>query len=137
MRTILVGVVIVGLGAAVACRGKATPPPAPAVTAAAAPSGAGEIPTYPGATRVAFSEKGPGDGYSRKVKATYLTTDALPAVRAFFERAVTEGGWTVAKFEEKPGEVKWKLWRGSSEAEVELEVKTPGSVTIGIERKDR
>lgn len=137
MRWVVVGLLVLELGGAVACRGKATPPPAPAAAVAPAPGGAAEIPAYPGASQVGYKERGRGDGYTRKVEATYVTTDALPQVKAFYQRAVADGGWTVTEFEEKPTEVKWKLVRGLAEAKVELEVERPGTVSIDIERKDR
>jgi hypothetical protein len=140
MKSLPVGIVIVVLSGTVGCRKASSPPPPPSVQAAPsveAGTGVAEFPDYPGASRIAYSERGPNDGWARRVQVTLMTTDSLPNVRVYYQNAITSGGWSVVELEDKPDEVDWKLAKGASEAKVEIEAKAPGTVKIKVERKDR
>jgi hypothetical protein len=105
--------------------------------AAVAGEAISDFPDYPGATRTEYSAAGPKDGFTRVVKAEYFTDDAYETVKAHYQSAIASGGWQVTKNQEKAGEAEWTLAKGTSVAEVEVEQKNSGGVTIKVERKDR
>jgi hypothetical protein len=96
-----------------------------------------DLPEYPGATRTQYSTAGPKDGFTRVVKAEYFTDEAYETVKAHYQSAITSGGWQVTKNQEKAGEAEWTLAKGTSVAEVEVEQKSSGGVSVKVERKDR
>jgi hypothetical protein len=97
----------------------------------------GDLPDYAGATRTQYSVEGPKDGFTKVVKAEYFTGDAYEGVKAHYQQAISAGGWQITKNQEKAGEVEWTLSKGTSVAEVEVETKKTGGVSVKVERKDR
>jgi len=142
VRVLVASIVAVSVGISCGCR-RAAPPPTPAAPPAASAAGSSAtesvagFPDYPGASRVAFSQRGPSEEYTRKVAARFITADPFPAVRTFYQNAVASGGWTVVKLEEEADEVSWRLVRGTVEAKVKVEAERPGRVSIQLERKER
>jgi hypothetical protein len=112
----------------------------PATTPSSIPSVAGdaipELPEYPGATRVAFS-MAPKVGFRKSVEAEYLTNDQFAQVKAFYDKAITDGGWRVIRQKAKFGEHEWELAKGTSLAEIEVDTERTGGVSVKLERKDR
>ena len=143
MKALTVGVLVVVLALTAGCRRETTPAAATGTQAVPAPAAApvggsiAELPDYPGASRVAYSEKGPSDDYVRRAEASFISTDTLPAVKAFYQNVVATGGWTVVELKDKPDEAEWKLAKGMAVAEIEIDVKAPGTVAIRLLRKDR
>lgn len=145
MARSLVVVLVVASFALVSCKQE---PPAATVIAAAPPdtvessappppASVAELPDYPGATRVAFAEKAASvPGKAAEVEARFTTPDGFAAVVAHFDRVVAERGWTVTKQERKADKVEWKLVKGTSTAEIDLEAKD-GLVRIKVARSTR
>lgn len=133
-----------------ACRPRSEPAPAPAPAAAAAtaapaaavvpadPTLLADLPDYPGALVLATSSKGPDDGWSRVQKRELAVAGTYAEARDFYRKAIAEHGWAVTKAEEKADECKWRLAKGSSLGEVEVEWKAKSArVEIRLERRDR
>ena len=109
-----------------------------AVQGPAAVQGAvADFPDYPGATQVEFKQGADAeDGFTRKTEAKWTSTAAYAAVMAHYQKAITEGGWTVTATESKATEIEWKLAKGTASV-AKIEIKQDGPVTIKIERRDR
>lgn len=141
MRTTAVLFLVVAVLLSVGCRRSQPAAPAtigPAGQApAAASSAVAELPDYPGAVRVGWEQKGPGDGYSRRVEAKFTTADPYATVKAFYQNAIAAAGWQVLSTDEKVDEVKWELAKGASVAEVEIDTSSGGGIEIELKRKDR
>lgn len=105
------------------------PPPAPRATVA-------DLPDYPGAVRVAFSERAEaGKDFTRKADAEWTSADPYAKVVEYYQKAIVGKGWTIAGTKTKTTEIEWELTKGTSTGKVEIKDGPP--VTIKIERKDR
>ena len=103
---------------------------------APAPESVKDFPDYPGAVRVAFSERTEaGKDFPHKVGAEWTTADAYAKVVEYYQKAVVEKGWTIAETKTKKAGIEWQLTKGTSVATVE--VKDAAPVTVNVERKDR
>ncbi len=116
------------------------PPPTPGTAAtpapaAAAPESVKEFPDYPGAVRVAFSEKKAGKDYTHEAEANWTSADPYAKVVEHYQKAIVDKGWTIAGTKSKTTEIEWQLTKGTSTGKVEIKDGAP--VTIKIERKDR
>jgi hypothetical protein len=94
-----------------------------------------DLPDYPGAVRVAFSEKAAGKEYTRQAEANWTSADPYAKVVEHYQKAIVDKGWTIAGTKNKTAEIEWQLTKGTSTGKVEIKDGTP--VTIKIERKDR
>jgi hypothetical protein len=116
-------------------------PPAAAVAAPVAAPAAEtvpDLPDYPGATKLSFETKPDvKHGFARKVEARFTSPDPFASVVALYQKAIVDKGWTVVGTQSKPTEMEWKLVKGTSEAEIEIEQKAGGPVQIKLEREDR
>jgi hypothetical protein len=152
MKGSLVLVLVCVLALAVGCAKQEPAPPADASAAAAsapaaapataatpapavAPESVKDLPDYPGAVRVAFSEKGAGKDYTRESEASWTSADPYAKVVEHYQKAIAGKGWTIAGTKTKATEVEWQLTKGTSTGKVEIKDGAP--VTIKIERKDR
>ena len=117
---------------------------APAATAAAAkpalsapaPETVKDLPDYPGAVRVAFSERTEaGKDFPHKVEAEWTSADAYAKVVEYYQKTVVEKGWTIADTKTKKAGIEWQLTKGTSVGTVE--VKDAAPVTVKVERRDR
>jgi len=121
----------------------AAAPGAPAAPAAAkpaslapAPESVKDLPDYPGAVRVAFSERTEaGKDFPHRVEAEWTSADAYAKVVEYYQKAVVEKGWTIAETKTKKAGIEWQLTKGTSVGTVE--VKDAAPVTVKVERKDR
>jgi hypothetical protein len=96
-----------------------------------------ELPEYPGAVRTG-SKIDSSPGFSKAIEMEYMTTDPFPKVVEFYKKAITDNGWTILTQDlVKPGEAEWRLSKGTSVAEIEVDQKRGGGVEIKLERKDR
>jgi hypothetical protein len=111
----------------------ATPAATPAP--AAAPESVRDLPDYPGAVRVAFSERKAGKDYTHEAEANWTSADPYAKVVEHYQKAIAGKGWTIAGTKSKTTEVEWQLTKGTSTGKVEIKDGAP--VTIKIERKDR
>lgn len=140
MRTTATVLLVLLFVLPVGCRRGRSPAPTtvgPAQAPAATDSAVPELPDYPGAVRVGLELKGPGDGYSRRVEASFTTADPFETVRAFYQAAIVTAGWQVLSRAEKVGEIEWKLAKGTSSAKIEIDTSAGGGLEIKLERKDR
>ncbi|MFZ5785091.1 MAG: hypothetical protein ACOY3Y_01500, partial [Acidobacteriota bacterium] len=96
-----------------------------------------ELPSYPGAERVKREIDASGGEWARKAKVELLSNAGFDKVRAFYLEAIRANGWTVTGTTEEKDEIGWKLAKGTSVAEVELDGEGFGRVKIKLERKDR
>ena len=153
LRPVLVALALL-LPLAGACRPR-TEPASPAATAAGSvatasapapvvatsptdPTVVADLPDFPGARLLATSSKGPDDGWRRVQKRELAAAASYPEVREFYRQAIAGGGWTVTRSEEKTNECKWRLAKGTSLGEIDLEWETrTAQVEIRLERKDR
>ncbi len=95
-----------------------------------------DFPDYPGAVQVEFKQGADAEkGFTRKTEAKWTSTAPYATVTAHYQKAITDGGWTVTETKSKATEVEWTLAKGTSIAKVE--VKDAAPVTIKIERSDR
>lgn len=147
----LLALAVMGLG----CGRRQEPTPAPAIDvqppaaapaaaapapepAAVAPETIPDLPDFPGAVRVAMETKASSErGFTRKAEARFTVAVPLAEVAAFYQKAIAEKGWTVVASSSKADEVKWKLTKGTSEAEIELDQDTGKPLEIKLEREDR
>lgn len=117
-----------------------TTPAAPGAPGAPATSIAGDpiadLPDYPGATRIGYSVA-PKTGFSKAVEAKFFTNEPYEKVKAFYEKAIADGGWRIIKTDAKVGEIEWELVKGTSLAEIEVDQERTGGVEVKLERKDR
>jgi hypothetical protein len=109
----------------------AVKPPSPAP----APESVKDFPDYPGAARIAFSEKKAGKDYTHEAEANWTSADPYAKVVEHFQKAIVDKGWTIAGTKSKTAEIEWQLTKGTSTGKVEIKDGAP--VTIKIERKDR
>jgi predicted lipid-binding transport protein (Tim44 family) len=125
--------------AAPGAAGSSTPAAAPAASKPASPAPAPEsvkdLPDYPGAVRVAFSEKKAGKDYTHQAEASWTSADPYAKVVEHYQKAIADKGWTIAGTKSKTTEIEWQLTKGTSTGKVEIKDGAP--VTIKIERKDR
>ncbi len=152
MKRSFVFVLIIGAVAAAGCSRQQPAPPAPVAQAPAStaaptnpavvPAAAvtadsiAELPDYPGAARLAVTQRPYTEhGFARRSEANWTSTDPFASVVAFYQKAIAERGWTVTGTESKATEIEWSLTKGTSQAKVEIKQGTP--VTIKIERNDR
>ena len=152
MKKMVVLVLVVFSVSLVACKGNeqaaappAAPPPAQAAAPAAPPASAApapavaptvaELPDYPGATRVALKSE-PHAGFARSIEAKFNSGDTFDNVKKFYVDAIASNGWQVTGTQEKPGEVKWFLAKGTSTGKVEVE-NEHGALQIKLERNDK
>jgi hypothetical protein len=119
------------------------PPPAPPVAPTSADSATGgdtgeiaEFPAYPGATRAEFGTETNSVMSTRTSKGEWTTTDPLARVKPYYQELVTRGGWTVTAFTESTDEAKWKLQRGGSRAEIEIDQDVGQPLKIEVKRTD-
>ena len=95
-----------------------------------------DFPDYPGAVQVEFKQGADAEkGFTRKTEAKWTSTAPYATVMAHYQKAITDGGWTVTETQSKATEVEWKLAKGTSVAKVEIKQKAV--VTIKVERSDR
>ena len=120
----------------------AAPQPAAAPAAgkpaspARAPESVKDFPDYPGAVRVAFSEKTEaGKDFPHTAEAEWTSADAYTKVVEYYQKTVVEKGWTIAETKTKKAGIEWRLTKGTSVGTVE--VKDAAPVTVKVERKDR
>jgi hypothetical protein len=122
----------------------ATAAPAPAAapsggrpaSPAVAPESVKDVPDYPGAVRVAFSEKTEaGKDFPHSVEAEWTSADAYAKIVEYYQKTVVEKGWTIAETKTKKSGIEWQLTKGTSVGTVE--VKDAAPVTVKVERKDR
>jgi hypothetical protein len=86
--------------------------------------------------QVAFKQGSDAEkGFTRKTEAEWTSTAPYATVMAHYQKAITDGGWTVAATNSKATEVEWNLAKGTSIAKIEIKQKAV--VTIKIERNDR
>lgn len=148
MRVATCAVLVLVLVVSVGCRRQAPPPPPvaaappagqPAVAPAAPPvvEVVAEIPVYPGATQVERKLTSNKGGFSKIEEVKLHSADAIAPIKAFYSSAITAGGWQVTASKDKPDEAQWKLTKGTSVAEIDLDARSAGGVDIKIERKDR
>lgn len=95
-----------------------------------------DLPDYPGATRVGYSIS-PKVGFSRSVEVKLFTTEPFEKVKAFYAKAITDGGWRIVNVKAKVGKIEWDLVKGTSLAEIEVDQERTGGVEVKLERKDR
>jgi hypothetical protein len=113
----------------------ATAPARPAPPARA-PESVKDFPDYPGAVRVAFSERTQaGKDFPHSVEAEWTSADAYVKVVEYYQKAVVEKGWTIAETKTKKSGIEWQLTMGTSVCTIE--VKDAAPVTVKVERKDR
>jgi hypothetical protein len=94
------------------------------------------FPDYPGAVRVAFSEKTEaGKDFPHRMDAEWTSADAYAKVVEFYQKAVVDKGWTIVETKTKKAGIEWQLTKGTSVGTVE--VKDAAPVTVKIERRDR
>ena len=114
----------------------AAPAAAKPASPAPAPESVKDLPDYPGAVRVAFSEKTEaGKDFPHRVEAEWTSADAYTKVVEYYQKAVVEKGWTIAETKTKKAGIEWQLTKGTSVGTVE--VKDAAPVTVKVERKDR
>jgi hypothetical protein len=113
----------------------AAPAAAKPATPAPAPESVKEFPDFPGAVRVAFSEKKAGKDYTHQTEANWTSADPYAKVVEYYQKAIVDKGWTIAGTKSKADEIEWQLTKGTSTGKVEIKNGAP--VTIKIERKDR
>jgi hypothetical protein len=113
----------------------ATPGTAVTPAPAAAPESVKDLPDYPGAVRVALSEKKAGKDYTHEAEANWTSVDPYAKVVEHYQKAIVDKGWTIAGTKSKTTEIEWQLTKGTSTGKVEIKDGVP--VTIKIERKDR
>lgn len=108
-----------------------------AAAAVAAPDDIPELPSYPGAERVKREIDASGGEWARKSRIELVSNDGFEKVRAFYLEAIRANGWQVVGTREEKDEIGWKLAKGTSMAEVDLDSEGFGRVKIKLERKDR
>lgn len=113
------------------------PPPPPPARPPALTDDVADLPPYPGAERTKREVETGTYEWSRTVEMEFVAKDTLEKVRAFYLRVIRENGWDVIGVREKDDEAGWKLAKGTSVAEVKLELEGRRRVVIKIERKDR
>ncbi len=117
----------------------ATPAAAPAAVTPASPAPPPEsvkdLPDYPGAVRLALSEKKAGKDYTHEAEASWTSVAPYAKVVEHYKKAIVDKGWTIAGTKSKTTEIEWQLTKGTSTGKVEIKDGAP--VTIKIERKDR
>jgi hypothetical protein len=113
----------------------AAPAAAKPASLAPAPESVKEFPDFPGAVRVAFSEKKAGKDYTHQAEANWTSADPYAKVVEYYQKAIVDKGWTIAGTKSKTTEIEWQLTKGTSTGKVEIKDGAP--VTIKIERKDR
>ncbi|TAM53374.1 MAG: hypothetical protein EPN53_05185 [Acidobacteria bacterium] len=138
MRALGLALIVVAVLAAPACsRQPAAPAPAAPSPAAAAAATVEGLPDYPGAVRTGLETGEVKSGFSRSIEARFHTGDPIGAVKKYYEDAFSANGWTVVSTEQKTTENKWRLSKGTTVAEVEVETEKTGGVRIKLERRDR
>jgi hypothetical protein len=151
MKRALILVLVGAVALTVGCVKGASAPPAPAAdaSATAAPAEApapaavkpaaasvADLPDYPGAVRVAFSDRTEtGKDYTRQREASWTSADPYAKVVEYYQKAIVDKGWTIAGTKTKTTEIEWQLTKGTSTGKVEIKDGAP--VTVKIERKDR
>ena len=113
----------------------AAPAPAPPPASPAAVSTVADLPDYPGATRVK-TEVETRAGFSKGIEAKFTSADTFENVKKFYAAAIAANGWQITSTEEKVGEVKWNLAKGTSTGRVEIE-NEHGVLKIKLERNDK
>ena len=94
------------------------------------------FPDYPGAVQVEFKQGTDAEkGFAHKTEASWTSTEPYATVMAHYQKAITDGGWTITETQSKATEVEWKLAKDTSIAKIEIKQASP--VTIKIERNDR
>lgn len=150
MNRLIVLVVIAGIAAAAGCSKKPDASPAtaalPAASGQAAAPGApaavaesvAEVPDYPGALRVALSQRADTEhGSARTSEASWTSADPFATVVAHYQKVIAERGWTVTEAKSKATEAEWKLAKGTSTGKIEVKQGPGTQVTIKVERSDR
>jgi hypothetical protein len=141
-------VLALSLVAAIGCSRRQPPPPpaaapghggytgpgAPPTAAPAAVTAPGQLPSYANSTQMKQELEGPDEGYSRVVETEHVSNDSFDAVVAFYQAAITQGGWQVLDTEQKPGQVEWRLGHGPGIV-VELEIETESALVVRIKKK--
>ena len=123
-------------GAPAAPAPTAAPAAAKPASLAPAPESVKDLPDYPGAVRVAFSERTEaGKDFPHRVEAEWTSADAYAKVVEYYQKAVVEKGWTIAETKTKKAGIEWQLTKGTSVGTVE--VKDAAPVTVKVERRDR
>ncbi len=131
---LMVGAVRAARGCSVQSGARAPAAPSPAAAAAATVEG---LPDYPGAARTGLETGEVKSGFSRSIEARFHTGDPIEAVKKYYEDAFSANGWTVVSTEQKATENKWRLSKGTTVAEVQVEAEKTGGVRIKLERRDR
>ena len=123
-------------GAGAASTSAAAPAAAKPASAIPAPESVKDFPDYPGAVRVAFSEKTQaGRDFPHSVEAEWTSADAYAKVVEYYQKTVVDKGWTIAETKTKKSGIEWQLTKGTSVGTIE--VKDAAPVTVKVERKDR
>jgi hypothetical protein len=95
-----------------------------------------DFPDYPGAVRVAFSERTEADkDFPHRVEAEWTSADAYAKVVEYYQKAAVAKGWTIAETKTKKAGIEWQLTKGTSVGTIE--VKDAAPVSVKVERKDR
>jgi len=128
MRRPAVVLATVLLAVASACA-RPAPPPAAAVDIPG-------LPGYPGARELDHSTKGPHWGYQDSLGRLMVADVPFATVRAFYERAIADNGWTVQEVTGTGGAIHWHLYRGATLGDVEIAPRPEGGVEIHLERHD-
>jgi hypothetical protein len=117
----------------------ASPAPAARLAPSAAPApkaSVADLPDYPGAVRVAFSERTEaGKEFTHKAEGEWTSADPYAKVVEYYQKAVVGRGWAIAGTKTKKAEIEWQLTKGTSVGTVEIKDGAP--VTIKVERRDR
>jgi len=112
----------------------APPTSAPAAPGAVVPGAPGQLPPYANSTQMKQKLEGPEDGFTRVIETEHVTNDAFDVVVAYYQTAITQGGWQVLATEQKPNQVEWRLGHGPALV-VELEIETESPLVVRIKKK--
>ena len=116
----------------------APPTSAPAAPGALVPGAPAQLPHYANSTQMKQKLEGPEDGYTRVIETEHVTNDAFDVVVAYYQSAITQGGWQVLAFEQRPSQVEWRLGHGQTiVVELEIEIESPLVVRIKKTRSER
>ena len=113
-----------------------TTPAAPGTPTAVSGEAIADLPDYPGAQRVEYKVGGPKPGFRKSVEVKLMTSEPYATVKAYYQKAIADGGWQIVATKDKVNDVSWTLRKGASMAEIDVETTRTGSVEIELERKD-
>lgn len=101
-----------------------------------------DLPDYPGAKRIAYTTgNDAAQGFSKTVKAEYVTSDPVDQVIEFYGKSLKNNGWKLANMESSVDEAKSRMTltasKETSVAKIEIKDKGKGNVLITVERKEK